>query len=134
MLRPDTMNASLIINARDRLAWHHRLVSDASTCFMWAAWALKLGVLSHVALRVMPVEGLEGAPRYASALFVASGTLFVWSRLPAFRSAAPAGPSPADYAAHFEVSEAQVAAARRCSVCVVHHDERGRIVAIEPRG
>jgi len=142
------MNASLIINARDRLAWHRRLFSDASTVFMWgawlkllyplvqaAAWVVKVSVLSHVAmLKVVPSGTIAGAPRYAVALVGASGTLLVWSRLPAFRAAVPAKVLASDYAGHFQVREEALQASRAAAICVVHHDEGGRIVRIEPRG
>jgi poly-beta-1,6-N-acetyl-D-glucosamine biosynthesis protein PgaD len=36
-----------------------------------------------------------------------------------------------DYARHFELPEGELLAGRDAAVCVVHHDERGRIVRVE---
>lgn len=142
------MSASLIINARDRLSWHQRLFSDASTVFMWGAWLNlwypvlrafgKVPYLDTLARRTlrMAVASAPGASveHYAAALVGASGTLLVWSRMPAFRECAPACPDVGEYAAHFGLTEDELLGGRDSSICVVHHDEHGRVVRIEPRG
>lgn len=141
------MAASLIINARDRLAWHQRLVSDASTLFMWGAWVklwvpllkglvwfAKLSLLSHVTVaKVLPSGTIGGVPRSAVALVATSGALVVWSRLPSFRVCAPEERSAGDYARHFGLAEQELLAGRAAPICVVHHDEAGRIVRVETR-
>lgn len=141
------MNASLIINARDRLSWHQRLFSDASTVLIWGAWLnlwypivrafTKLPYLDVLARRTLrmavatvPAASVE---HYAAALVGASGTLLVWSRVPAFKSCCPTLPTARDYAKHFGLEERELAAGRESAVCVVHHDESGRIVRIESR-
>lgn len=142
------MSASLIINARERLSWHQRLFSDASTAFMWGAWiklwiplvhvTLKLPWLGTVARRTARVVLTPGPAHamehYALALVGTSGTLLVWSRLPAFKEATPSAPTPQDYAAHFGLSVPALIQGRDASICVVHHDEGGRIVRVETRG
>lgn len=141
------MAASLIINARDRLSWQQRLFSDASTFVMWGAWVklwvplvkalawvAKVSVVSHVTLaKLLPSGTFGGVNRYALALVATSGALVVWSRLPSFKVCEPEERSAADYARHFEVSEPELLAGRGSSVCVIHHDDAGRIVRIEQR-
>lgn len=141
------MNGSLIINVRARLSWHQRLWSDLSTVFMWGAW-LKLwypvvrsfawagfGAVSHSGLTTLLSSGSTiDVQRYAVALVGTSGTLLLWNRLPALKAPTPAVHSVSDYARHFELSEGEILAGRGTSVCVVHHDERGGIIRLEPGG
>lgn len=141
------MSASLIINARDRLSWQQRLVSDASTAVMWGVWLklwiplvrafLKvpfLDVLARRTIRMLLVQGqAHGVEHYALALVGTSGTLLVWSRFPSFKEATPVAPTTREYADHFGLPEDQLLAGRAASVCVVHHDEGGRIVGVETR-
>jgi poly-beta-1,6-N-acetyl-D-glucosamine biosynthesis protein PgaD len=142
------MSGSLIIDARNRLRWHQRLVSDASTALMWAAWlwlwspALRsVAWLSNFGVRAYPefmrvlsgggsTLGLDG---YVVALVGTSGTLFVWNRLPGSKVATPEVQSLEDYAQHFELPEHEILAGRHASICVVHHDESGRITRLESR-
>jgi poly-beta-1,6-N-acetyl-D-glucosamine biosynthesis protein PgaD len=139
------MSGSLIINARDRLLWHQRLWSDASTFLMWGIW-LKLWVpvvqalargtdfsvlhrVSHLALSSN--ASANNLPRYAFALAGTSGTLLLWNRLPSVKATPPTAPSTVDYARHFEIAEEELQSGRSSAICVVHHDESGRIVRIE---
>jgi poly-beta-1,6-N-acetyl-D-glucosamine biosynthesis protein PgaD len=141
------MSGSLIIDARHRLRWHQRLVSDASTALMWAvwlwlwspalrsfAWLSDLGIRSYPAVMKLLASGQAfGLEGYVVALFGTSGTLLVWNRLPASKVRAPEVQSLRDYARHFEVPEHELQASRCASICVVHHDESGRIVRLESR-
>jgi poly-beta-1,6-N-acetyl-D-glucosamine biosynthesis protein PgaD len=140
------MSGSLIINARHRLAWHQRLFSDATTALMWGAWLwlwyplLKapawpadLGArLYPVLMKLLASGSPENLPRSVVALVGTSGTLLVWSKLPA-RKASASSLTVRDYARHFALPEQAIQAGRRASVCVVRHDEHGRIVQLEPR-
>lgn len=139
--------SGLIINARHRLAWHQRLVSDASTAMMWggwlwlwspvlrsSTWLAGLGVRSYPTLAKLLASGsADDLQRSVVALVGASGTLLVWSRLPARKVRAAPIPTTGEYARHFEVPEHELQAGRRASVCVVHHDASGRIVHVECR-
>jgi poly-beta-1,6-N-acetyl-D-glucosamine biosynthesis protein PgaD len=142
------MSGSLIIDARHRLRWHQRLISDASTTMMWGAWLQlwtpvlgALGSLTHTAARSPPtMMNLLASGSAANhleycvmALAGASGTLLMWKGLPASRMRTPAVQSLRDYARHFALPEAVILAGRRASVCVVHHDDGGRIVRLECR-
>lgn len=138
------MGAPLIINARDRLAWQQRLFSDASTAVMWGGWlwlwapAVRtwagLGMRAHPSLVKLlgagPVDSLE---RMAFALVGTSGALLVWNRLAAREARATVALSVRDYAQRFELPEAEIQAGRQASVCVVRHDDSGRIVGLECR-
>jgi poly-beta-1,6-N-acetyl-D-glucosamine biosynthesis protein PgaD len=141
------MSGSLIINARDRLRWHQRLWSDASTLIAWAFWlnlwypvvrsfalASDLGALTRVAhMPLLSTGSAVDLPHYAAALAGTSGTLLLWNRLPASKVRSPEVQSVGDYARHFDISEDELLAGRGASVCVVHHDDAGRIVRVERR-
>lgn len=144
---PKQVSGSLIINARHRLRWHQRLCSDASTVLMWGAW-LKLwypvvrsfawvgdfGVLSQLTLmKLLSSDPALDVERYAVALVGTSGTLLLWNWLPAVKARNPEVQSVSDYARHFELPEHEILAGRGTSVCVVHHDDSGRIVRLECR-
>ena len=140
------MSASLIINARDRLSWHQRLFSDASTVVMWGAWLnlwypvmrafMKVPYLDSLARRTVRMALMApgaGVEHYAAALVGTSGTLLVWNRLPPFRVCDPEHRTAADYAQHFGLPERELLQSRDAAICVVHHDESGRIVRVERR-
>jgi poly-beta-1,6-N-acetyl-D-glucosamine biosynthesis protein PgaD len=143
------MTGSLIINARHRMAWHQRLLSDASTAMMWAGWLWLWSPLLR-SFRWLADVGARSYPmlvnRLASgsaddlqlsviALVGASGTLLVWARLPGRKECASSKAlSVRDYARHFQLHEHDLQAGRRASVCVVHHDAAGGIVRLECRG
>jgi poly-beta-1,6-N-acetyl-D-glucosamine biosynthesis protein PgaD len=141
------MSASLIIDARHRLRWHQRLLSDASTAILWSAWLwlwLPLlrayASLAPLGARITPglakllvLGSDEGLPQSVVALIGASGTLIVWNRLPARPACAAPALSLGDYARHFQLPEPELRAGREAGVCVVHHDEHGRIVRLERR-
>lgn len=141
------MSGPLIINARHRLAWHQRLFSDASTAMMWGGWLwlwspilrspdwlAGFGARSYPTLMKLLASGsADDIQRSALALVGTTGTLLVWAWLPARKARASAALSVRDYARHFELSEHELQAGRRAAVCVVHHDDEGRIVQLECR-
>lgn len=140
------MSGSLIIDARHQLRWHERLVSRVSTLLLWSGWlwlwaplVRAYDSLSRVGVRVSPVfsqlfaVGPEDALGNSVVVLIgASGTLIVWNHLPRRACAAPAL-SLREHAEHFQLSERELREARAAAVCVVHHDEHGRIVRLEPR-
>ncbi|MGC3996885.1 MAG: poly-beta-1,6-N-acetyl-D-glucosamine biosynthesis protein PgaD [Anaeromyxobacter sp.] len=141
------MSDTLIIDARHRLRWHQRLVSDASTATLWGVWlwlwspvVRSLEWASHLGHRGYPfmLKWLSAGPvtdlDHAAVLLAGtSGTLLVWKGLAAQRPSLPPPCSEHDYAGHFGVAMEQLRAAQGASVCVVHHDESGRIVRLECR-
>jgi poly-beta-1,6-N-acetyl-D-glucosamine biosynthesis protein PgaD len=141
------MSASLIIDARHRLPWHQRLLSDASTALLWSGW-LWLWIpllrawtsLADVGARVGPAlvklagfapDEMLGAS--VVALLGTSGTLIVWNRLPGRRVRAAPVLSLREHARHFRLPEHDLRASREAAICVVHHDAEGRIVRLERR-
>lgn len=140
------MSASLIIDARHRLRWHERLVSEVSTALLWSGWLWLWAPLlraydsiADVGARLTPAfsQLLEVGPEIALgnsfvALIGASGTLIVCTHLPRRACASPPL-SLRDHAEHFHLSERELREARQAAVCVVHHDEHGRIVRLERR-
>lgn len=142
------MSGSLIINARHHLRWHQRLLSDVSTAAAWggwlwlwapvvksASWLTDLGLLAAPGLNHVITSGAaDGFQRSVVALVGTSGTLLVWNRLPARKVMSGATElSIRDHARHFQLPEQEIEASRAASVCVVHHDEHGRIVRLECR-
>lgn len=141
------MSDSLIINARHQMRWHQRLCSDASTAMLWGfwfwlwrpllgvfAWVGNLGASFHPTLMKLLANGsplnLEGS---MMALVGTSGTLLLWNLLPARKAETPKVMTLRDYAAHFELPELEIINGRASSVCVVHHDEEGRIIRVDSR-
>lgn len=142
------MSGSLIINARHRLAWHQRLLSDASTAMMWGGWLWLWAPLLR-SFRWLATIGARSFPAVWNVLasapadelqvsFVAlvgtSGTLLALNWLPSRKiCASEAQVSVRDYARHLRLPERELEAGRHASVCVVHHDDSGRIVRLECR-
>lgn len=143
------MSGSLIINARHRLAWHQRLFWDASTAMMWGGWLwlwspllrssrwlADLGARTYPTLSSLVASGSADAIQFSVLSLVgASGTLLVWKRLPAptICTSQAEALSVCDYARHFRLSEQELRAGRSAAVCVVQHDESGRIVRLDCR-
>jgi poly-beta-1,6-N-acetyl-D-glucosamine biosynthesis protein PgaD len=140
------MKSNLIIEASDRLAWHQRFASTASTAALWGGWLwlwaplLKAaGPLAHLGLK-FPVWGLQalpaggpGWPLSIAAIAGIPGTVVAWRKLPRRRAKLePALPVSA-YARRFELHEQVIEAGRRAAVSVVHHHPDGRIAGIECR-
>jgi poly-beta-1,6-N-acetyl-D-glucosamine biosynthesis protein PgaD len=140
------MSGSLIIDARHRLAWHQRLFADASTAMMWGGWLwmctpilrasaglVDLSVRSPTLMKLLASGSADDLGRSVVALAGTSGTLLAWNWLPARKVCAAAPLSLPEYARHFGLPQRELEAARGASVCVVHHDESGRILQLECR-
>ncbi|WP_024302548.1 poly-beta-1,6-N-acetyl-D-glucosamine biosynthesis protein PgaD [Pseudogulbenkiania sp. MAI-1] len=143
------MPDNLIINARHHLPWHQRLLSNASTAAAWAGWLYlwrpivnganwltSWGASYHQLLAKTLATGTSGSlENSVVALLGTSGTLLLWSRLPARKPTTTPHHQEtlASYARHFGMDEQQILAGRAASVCVVHHDAHGKIIGIEPR-
>jgi poly-beta-1,6-N-acetyl-D-glucosamine biosynthesis protein PgaD len=140
------MKSSLIIEASDRLAWHQRLASEASTVALWGGWLwlwaplLKgLGELAQLGT-LMPAWGFKAlvvagpSPLHSlAAIAGTSGTLVAWRHFPRVRAKAVPALPLSEYARRFELGEQEIEAGRRAAVCVVHHHPDGRIARIECR-
>jgi poly-beta-1,6-N-acetyl-D-glucosamine biosynthesis protein PgaD len=94
-----------------------------------------LGARSIPALMAQLAVAPTGDLHHSVVAFAgASGTLLVWNRLPARKICASAGElSVREHARHFQLPERELLAGRHASVCVVHHDEEGRIIRLESR-
>lgn len=140
------MRSSLIINARHQLHWHHRLFSDASTAMLWGGWLWLwrpmmgtfnwlsgIGTSFHPALMKLlgGAINLEGS---VVMLAGTSGTLLLWNLLPSRKAPTRDVHVLRDYARHFQLPEQEVLNGRASSICVVHHDEHGRIIRIDSQG
>ena len=141
------MSGPLIIDVRHRLRWHQRLLADAFTAVLWSGWLwlwmpllrahsslTDLGARITPALpKLLALGSQESIGHSVVALIGASGTLIVWNHLPARRVSAGPAVSLRDYARHFQLPEHELRAGREAAVCVVHHDEHGRILRLERR-
>lgn len=139
------MNARPIINIRHQLRWHQRLYSDASTLALWSAWLwlCRPAILGAIGM-VGVAFGLERPAQHAVAgpalpsieamvllLAGVSVLLLLWKRLSREPAVRPRTDRLPDFGRHFGLGIDQISAARDSRRCVVHHDEQGRIVAIE---
>lgn len=142
------MNQKLIINARDKLGLGRRLLSDFSTAMMWIGWIWlwlpfvhklhemhRLGVgFGPAAMEVMATVSPVSWPHALLALTGTSGLLLLWSLLPS-READGVHETVTlhDYAEHFHLDKREITAGRHAQICVIHHDDHGRIIRIETR-
>jgi poly-beta-1,6-N-acetyl-D-glucosamine biosynthesis protein PgaD len=140
------MSTSIIIDARDRLRWHQRIAWDASTAALWGGWLWLWspllgagGTLAHLGAdlpwlpKLLPAASTGSLPLSIMALAGTSGTLMALNKLPHRKPQADEALPVAEYARHFQVSEQVIEAGRSAAICVVHHDEDGRIAGIECR-
>jgi len=140
------MKSTVIIDSSDRLAWHQRLASNASTAALWGGWLwlwspllTSAGPLGQLGAHV-PAWGLNllaaagpSMPHSLAAIAGTSGTLVMWRKLPRVRAKAAPELPVSEYARRFELEEHEVEAGRRAAVCVVFHHPDGRIARIERR-
>ena len=140
------MKSTLIIEASDRLAWHHRFASTASTAALWGGWLwlwaplvktvgqfAQLGPQVPVwGMKLMPVAG-PSLPLSLAAIAGTSGTLVAWRKLPRRRAKLETALPVSVYARRFDLAEREIEEARQASVSVVHHHADGRISHIERR-
>jgi poly-beta-1,6-N-acetyl-D-glucosamine biosynthesis protein PgaD len=139
------MKDTPIINARHQLRWHRRLASDASTALLWGGWLwmcrpalvavtrmLGLG-LKHPAGKLLALGGPVSLEGTVLALVGTAGLLLLWNRLSSQPALRPQLTLLPDYAGHFGVDTQTIVAGRNSPICVVHHDDQGRITRIEAR-
>jgi poly-beta-1,6-N-acetyl-D-glucosamine biosynthesis protein PgaD len=139
------MSNTLIINARRQLRWQQRLLSDASTFALWSMWlwlcrpvvlsllglvGVTLGV-SHRPLHPLFPGSAVTLEDAVVSLLGTGGLLMLWNRVSSQPAVRPECGIEPDYAAHFGLEIAQIAKGRDSAVCVVHHDEQGRITRID---
>lgn len=138
------MQNSMIINLRDQLGWSRRIVSDVSTLALWGAWLwlcrpvlVGIAILfgSHAARHVHAagLGTLQTAYVLESGGLILAGTasaLLLWNRITTSHARPPRLGGRPDYAGHFGLSPAELERGRASSICVVHHDEQGRIVRL----
>ena len=131
---------SLIIDARQQLPWHRRFFSDTSTAVMWGVWLLLwrpvlfvTGLMSVAHHRVFaPGIGVD-LEQYLVALLACAAALLLWSGLPAKQVRNPRAKQTSDYADYFELPESSIESSRQSQICIVHHDEHGKIIRIEQK-
>jgi poly-beta-1,6-N-acetyl-D-glucosamine biosynthesis protein PgaD len=141
------MQDSLIINLRRELHWHRRLFSDATTAALWGAW-LWLCQPAIGAVAVMCGSRLGARAQAASLALVCTpasiessvlllagtaGVLLLWKQVTARQARRPRITPHPDYAGHFGLTQQDLQASQASAVCIVHHDENGRIVQIQGR-
>lgn len=140
------MKSTLIIEASDRLAWHQRLASRASTAALWGGWLWLWAPLLKAAdqlaqlgpqvpgwgLTLLPVSG-PSLPLSLAAIAGTSGTLVAWRKFPRRRARLESVLPVSAYARRFELPEQVIEAGRRSTVTVVHHHPDGRIAHVECR-
>lgn len=139
------MQNSLIINVRRELGWHRRLFSNATTAALWGAWLwLCQPAIGAVALMCGTNLGAHfgrmaitctSASLADSVLALAgtAGVLLLWKQIATRQARRPCLTVTPDYAGYFGLTAQALEQGRDTAVCVVHHDEHGRIVQIQRR-
>jgi poly-beta-1,6-N-acetyl-D-glucosamine biosynthesis protein PgaD len=142
------MAQKLIINARSDLSWRRRVLSDLATAGLWAFWivlwwpvfrklyhVIRLHEgLSRGAIQVFRTITPISLTHSSIALLGTCALLLLWTLLPTRKlTHAHDEEMLADYSDYFDLDEGEILAGRESRVCVVRHDEHGRIVGIEPR-
>lgn len=142
------MAQRLIINARSDLSWRRRLFSDVVTALMWGGWILlwlpvfrKLLQVIELHMSFTPaaiqvLDTLTPIPlgHALIGLLGTSALLMLWTLLPSRKLTHAHGVQALeDYAEYFDLDEGAILAGQDSRICVVHHDEHGNIVGIEPR-
>lgn len=140
------MSEPLIINVSRNLGWRRRLASRATTTALWGGFALlwlpvmlKLHEVVQQRLSFKPaaIEVLETVDPLSPwhSLLALVGTcllLLLWSLLPSRTAGAThTAETPEALARGFGLDPATVAAAQAARICVVHHDEHGRVVHLD---
>jgi poly-beta-1,6-N-acetyl-D-glucosamine biosynthesis protein PgaD len=139
------VNSRPIINARRQLRWRHRLFSDAGTLALWSVWlwmcrpAILGGVgmvgvafgMKRPAPGTLAGNSLPSVEEMALVLIGVSALLLLWNRLSREPAVRPRIDLLPDFQRHFGLNGEVIEAARDSQRVVVHHDDQGRIVAIE---
>jgi len=142
------MRERMVINARGEFSLWRRILSDLVTLLMWAGWLLlwlpvlvKLHQVVALHMRFEPaaIEVLDvitpvSLEHSIIALVGTSALLLLWSLLPSRGvTHAHAVQGLDDYSDYFDLDAGEIIAGRESRVCVVHHDDHGNIIGIEPR-
>ena len=134
-----------IINIRSQMRWRDRLFSDAGTLALWSAWLWLcrpaiLGAVGMVGVAMgmkrpapgtLAASSLPSVEEMALVLIGVSALLLLWNRLSRQPAVRPRIDQLPDFERHFGLDNELITAARDSQRCVVHHDELGRIIAIE---
>lgn len=117
-----------VIDLRPQLSWRRRLPGRLGTGALWLGSAALVGVpklVGAVMVGSLLVPSLLLLDRKRPG--PQAGGRLTHARAPI----ASEGLSRPDAAAHLGLSESQLFRARHASLCTVHHDADGRIVALE---
>jgi len=143
------MADDLIINARRKLGWRRRILSDVTTFLLWVTWLYlwmpvwrKLRHVIHIKLRLEPaaVEVLQtvdpiSLKRSLVALVGTCALLMLWTLLPKRQvTHAHAITTLDDYASAFNLPAETISASRHSRITTVHCDDEGAIIGLDRRG
>jgi poly-beta-1,6-N-acetyl-D-glucosamine biosynthesis protein PgaD len=131
------MGNPLIIENRSLVAWHRRVFSDVSTTLLWVWWIMLWKPVLHYGLHfsvlaIVSVGIMIDDRAIAYPLAGLCTILTLWNYVTK-TSSAPTVPETINYAEHFDISEQDMLVYTNSKICVVHHDEHGKIVNIEAR-
>jgi poly-beta-1,6-N-acetyl-D-glucosamine biosynthesis protein PgaD len=140
------MANDLIINARRKLGWRRRILSDLTTVALWVTWLYlwmpvwrKLHQVIRLKLRLEPaaIEVLETVDpisiKYSIIMLVGTcALLMLWTLLPKRQvTRAHDVTTLDDYARAFKLPAGTIAEGRNNRITTVHSDEEGAIVRLE---
>jgi len=140
------MSNDLIINARRKLGWRRRILSDVTTVILWGTWLYlwipvlrKLHQVIRLKLRLEPaaIEVLETVDpisiKYSLVMLVGTcALLMLWTLLPKRQvTRAHEVTTLDDYARAFKLPADRIAEGRNSRITTVHCDEEGSIVRLD---
>jgi poly-beta-1,6-N-acetyl-D-glucosamine biosynthesis protein PgaD len=128
---------SIIIDSRSLISWKRRIFSDVSTAVLWGFWAWLWKPIAHfgVHFSVMALisMGIMIDDREIMIPMISICTLLtVWDYL-SKTTTIPTVVKNSTYSEYFGIEEKVIQDCQQSQVCVVHHDEHGKIVNIEAR-
>jgi poly-beta-1,6-N-acetyl-D-glucosamine biosynthesis protein PgaD len=142
------MADDLIINARRKLGWRRRILSDLTTVMLWITWLYlwmpvwrKLRHVIRLKLRLEPaaIEVLETVDpislKYSLIALVGTcALLMLWTLLPKRQvTRAHSVTTLDDYASAFNLPAGTIADNRNNRITTVHCDDEGAIIALDRR-
>mgnify|MGYP006286532551 CR=1 FL=1 len=131
------MRHSIIIDNKSLVAWHRRVFTEVSTAALWVFWislwkpvihyGLHFSVAALISMSLLIDDRLIMFPLMGLTMI-----LTVWGY--GFSSSVkPVKLDNVDYAEHFDLPEENLLKCKNSKVCVVHHDEHGKIINIEAK-
>lgn len=127
----------LIINNSSSVALHRRVYSHVTTALLWAWWIMlwkpALHYSLHFSLLALVTMGVMIDDREIAYPLLGLCILLTFWNNATKTSAIPVVEEKVNYADYFDISAEDMLKYTNSKICVVHHDEHGKIINIEAR-